>query len=324
LAKQVRVVLGGFIQTAEFTLADVERTMASKNGQATRPRLEVATVSTVRQYLGAIDRVSRRFLTPTERDDPRREIFFRGQPNADDPLRPKIDRPEWVDLRNRLQAKDPKFDRAEHERWLLKEFQKAALPHLPVRGDSPYGWEWLAAGQHYGLATRLLDWTASPLAALFFAVDEHRVACESSAVFAYLHCGDSHTSHPHDPLAIPAVVSFTPRHVSPRITAQAGRFTAHPETCPAQWEAWDQAMQGNRIVIARDDRKALRRELARLGITRSVLFPDAVDGIAATTNYRFMTASDELPPSANKRIQPTPPAVTPLAKRKRRASRGRG
>ena len=86
------------------------------------------------------------------------EIWFRGNSARAYPLLPGL----YRDSTEKYQ-----FD----EMTLFERFKALAAPLVTVRPDSD--WEWYFVAQHYGLPTRLLDWTENLFCALYFAIEPH-------------------------------------------------------------------------------------------------------------------------------------------------------
>lgn len=85
------------------------------------------------------------------------DFIFRGQ-RTDEPLLPRLARVA------------PKGQFANIERLMSKEFERTSLA-LTDRGLASK-LDFLSVAQHHGLPTRLLDWTSSALAGLWFAVEK--------------------------------------------------------------------------------------------------------------------------------------------------------
>lgn len=189
--------------------------------------------------------------------------IYRGLKDADFILIPKIGRYKKLWGSNGL--KPASANRLSEELSILRLFKERAIPFLNPLPKSD--WEWLAIAQHYGLPTRLLDWTRNPLVAAYFAVrDEHP---GDSVIYA---CHDERyidtSKHPF-PFKYQKIGRFIPPHITQRITAQSGLFTIHPTpTAPFN------SPSVQRFLIPQKFRQPLKKMLFRYGIHAASLFPD--------------------------------------------------
>jgi hypothetical protein len=85
-------------------------------------------------------------------------LWFRGLPRGDRQLVPKL-------------MRDGKTvaEVFERERRLITRFRQRSMPYWPA-GHAQNDWEQLFAMQHFGMPTRLLDWTENLFVAAHFAV----------------------------------------------------------------------------------------------------------------------------------------------------------
>jgi hypothetical protein len=190
-----------------------------------------------------------------------RVIVYRGEKSCDRPLRPKVGR----------YAHFASPNRSREERFMLRLFKDRAVPFLNFKPEND--WEWLAVAQHHGLPTRLLDWTRNPLVAAFFAVEFQHPA--DSIVYAFNDRSEVNIERARNPFQLRFVRRFLPRHVSARIRAQSGVFTAHPD--PTEDFRRDKRVVAIRIKHA--FRQEFKEVLYRYGVHRATLFPD-LDGLA--------------------------------------------
>jgi FRG domain len=208
------------------------------------------------------------------KDDTSTTVLYRGHGAASFTLRPKVGRAlPSVNTKNKTV----------NEKLMLELFRRQSVDRVEVAAKDD--WELLAIAQHYGLPTRLLDWTRSPLVALYFSVCKEcesrdwdgRPRCEDAEIIAWRCCKED-LSKPlpkNGPLKIATTIRYIPRLVTSRLRAQSGVFTVH--SAPAQDFVPDGAVV--RIRIPREKRQDLKRSLFRHGVHEAVLFPD-LDGLA--------------------------------------------
>ena len=181
------------------------------------------------------------------------------------------------------------------ERSMAHWFQAHAPSRTSTCPDKNDYVSWLSLMQHYGLPTRLLDWTESIMVAAFFAVEKHEggsaavwalapdsfnkmqgwsrgiqcsngevaLACAAAAFGDFTH-GEEHRKK---------TVAVILDEIDSRMMVQQGRFTIHGTSTPLNRLPQTENYLA-KFEVPDSARAYLRNDLVLLGIERHALFPD--------------------------------------------------
>ncbi|HHK8153483.1 TPA: FRG domain-containing protein, partial [Serratia marcescens] len=202
-------------------------------------------------------------------------MLFRGQAEKGN-LLPSIAR------------KNPKTDSTSAEQELIKELKRMGASILPKNDLDD--WDLLVIAQHFGMKTRLLDWTSNPLAALFFACNDWK----KGDVYVYALDANRYLKEPQKgPFDTGRTQVIRPKLNNPRIIAQHGWFTAHKYSKSSKkfvpLEKNNEISESvQEIKIPEDTREKLLKSLDRHGVSSRTLFPD-LEGLCKYINWKNET-----------------------------------
>lgn len=217
-------------------------------------------------------------------------VWFRGQSNAAWPLIPKLLR--GTPIPNPSEA------------FLMNKFKQNAMLLLSQHPKDDF--EWLFLMQHYSMATRLLDWSESPLVALYFIVQENAETDGALWVLLPTVLNEKSNYRPDYPYEVPSfedehlknylpetiarehrsmlfpMAAIAPRNNS-RMQAQQGVFTiSHRENTPIENVGAEGAARDHiwRYLIPAASKNTIQQELRILGFSKFQLFPE-LDSLAS-------------------------------------------
>ncbi len=178
----------------------------------------------------------------------------------------------------------------------MTRFKQSAA--MLINASPKDDFDWLFLMQHYGVPTRLLDWTESPLTALYFAVDNENDETTDAALWSLKptklnkianistieknfipsfedielknYSVQTLSSNPRNKLA--PIATIATRN-SPRIQAQLGVFTIHHlDNKPIEGFCTQDELI--KYKIPGKSKKEIRNELNLLSINKFSLFPE--------------------------------------------------
>ncbi|MCD8072393.1 MAG: FRG domain-containing protein [Alistipes sp.] len=203
--------------------------------------------------------------------------LFRGQP-CDKPLIPHLGRLGLADI-------------GRYEAEIFADFVRRYQPYSTRTYTNDF--DLLALGQHFGLPTRLLDWTESALVALWFAT-ESDIEDPHSVVWMFSpESEDILDTKQRNPFTVGSTKVFCPNHISARITAQSGWFTCHHLKENDRFLRFERLKKYNekliKIEIPKGAFPEIRVKLNMLGINAATVYPD-LSGLARHLKWKHLKA----------------------------------
>ena len=258
-------------------------------------KINVKLLESVQEYVEVIEYLHENFSTTA--------LWHRGVSHAKYELIPKAYR-------------DCLWKHCENDEWYIcVDFENKARQFIP-NNDSYTDWKWYFTMQHYGLPTRLIDWTEASLIALYFAVrdpdnthipsvyifdpywfdelqnnkksgngvvyntDETAISEEHKKLLSsYFESGEEYPCFP---------ICLQPPAIDKRIYAQRSVFTMHGK------------YMNPFKIIARENKNAhiakirfstksaeyIKNQLGYMGITEGILFPD-LEGLSKDLKWKY-------------------------------------